>query len=73
MCQHSSLPSTALSPQGPPFRLSYRGLGEPLCFLAFGPLATSAFYLAQVPDYALTHLIPGALSKGERREDEVFF
>ena len=23
-------------------------LGEPLCFLAFGPLATSAFYLAQV-------------------------
>ena len=32
--------------QAPPFRLSYRGLGEPLCFLAFGPLATSAFYLA---------------------------
>lgn len=32
--------------QAPPFRLSYRGLGEPLCFIAFGPLATSAFYLA---------------------------
>lgn len=32
--------------QAPPFRLSYRGLGEPLCFLAFGPLATSAFRLA---------------------------
>ena len=32
--------------QAPPFRLSYRGVGEPLCFLAFGPLATSAFYLA---------------------------
>jgi len=31
--------------QAPPFRLSYKGLGEPLCFLAFGPLATSAFYL----------------------------
>ncbi|CAG9466076.1 unnamed protein product [Pedinophyceae sp. YPF-701] len=31
--------------QGPPFRLSYRGLGEPLCFAAFGPLATTAFYL----------------------------
>lgn len=23
--------------QGPPFRLSYKGLGEPLCFVAFGP------------------------------------
>jgi 1,4-dihydroxy-2-naphthoate octaprenyltransferase len=32
--------------QGPPFRFSYRGLGEPLCFVAFGPLATPAFYLA---------------------------
>lgn len=30
--------------QAPPFRLSYRGLGEPLCFAAFGPLATGAFY-----------------------------
>lgn len=28
--------------QGPPFRLGYRGLGEPLCWLAFGPLATTA-------------------------------
>ena len=26
--------------QGPPFRMSYKGLGEPLCFAAFGPLAT---------------------------------
>ena len=34
--------------QGPPFRLSYKGLGEPLCFAAFGPLATGAFYLANV-------------------------
>ncbi len=34
--------------QGPPFRFSYLGLGEPLCFVAFGPLATCAFYLAQV-------------------------
>ncbi|KAK9841173.1 hypothetical protein WJX74_001418 [Apatococcus lobatus] len=33
--------------QGPPFRLSYKGLGEPLCFVAFGPLSTTAFYLAQ--------------------------
>ena len=28
--------------QGPPFRLGYRGWGEPLCWLAFGPLATAA-------------------------------
>lgn len=33
--------------QCPPFRLSYQGLGEPLCFTAFGPLATTAFYLSQ--------------------------
>ncbi|KAJ4981893.1 hypothetical protein NE237_032730 [Protea cynaroides] len=33
--------------QCPPFRLSYQGLGEPLCFSAFGPFATSAFYLMQ--------------------------
>ncbi|KAJ3669514.1 hypothetical protein LUZ60_011464 [Juncus effusus] len=32
--------------QCPPFRLSYQGLGEPLCFTAFGPFATSAFYFA---------------------------
>lgn len=38
--------------QGPPFRWSYLGLGEPLCFLAFGPLATIAFYLAQLPNGA---------------------
>ena len=30
--------------QAPPLRLSYKGLGEPLCFTAFGPLATSAFF-----------------------------
>ncbi|KAG8073790.1 hypothetical protein GUJ93_ZPchr0006g44109 [Zizania palustris] len=32
--------------QCPPFRLSYKGLGEPLCFAAFGPLATTAFYFS---------------------------
>ena len=31
----------------PNCRWSYLGLGEPLCFVAFGPLATTAFYLAQ--------------------------
>ncbi|KAL9264639.1 2-carboxy-1,4-naphthoquinone phytyltransferase, chloroplastic-like protein [Drosera capensis] len=33
--------------QCPPARLSYHGLGEPLCFAAFGPFATTAFYLMQ--------------------------
>lgn len=33
--------------QCPPFRLSYQGLGEALCFAAFGPFATTAFYLMQ--------------------------
>jgi 1,4-dihydroxy-2-naphthoate octaprenyltransferase len=35
--------------QGPPFRLGYHGLGEPLCWLAFGPLATAAALLAVAP------------------------
>ena len=35
--------------QGPPFRLGYRGLGEPLCWLAFGPFATAAALLAVTP------------------------
>ena len=33
--------------QGPPFRLGYQGLGEIICFLAFGPGAVSAAYYAQ--------------------------
>eukprot|EP00899_Mesostigma_viride_P003271 jgi/Mesvir1/12945/Mv05960-RA.1 len=45
--------------QCPPFRLSYQGLGEPLCFASFGPLATSAFYLSQVP--ATSVLFSGAI------------
>ena len=35
--------------QGPPFRLGYNGLGEPLCWLAFGPLATTAALLVISP------------------------
>lgn len=38
--------------QGPPLRLGYRGLGEPLCWLAFGPLATAAALLALAPSAA---------------------
>ena len=36
--------------QGPPFRLGYFGLGEPLCWIAFGPLAHSAALLALNPN-----------------------
>tara|TARA_Y100001978_G_scaffold198982_1_gene212411 strand:+ start:920 stop:1843 length:924 start_codon:yes stop_codon:yes gene_type:complete len=32
--------------QGPPFRLGYLGLGEPLCFIAFGPLTHAAALIA---------------------------
>ncbi|WP_186586928.1 2-carboxy-1,4-naphthoquinone phytyltransferase [Synechococcus sp. A15-28] len=35
--------------QGPPFRLGYRGLGEPLCWLAFGPFATAAALMVLQP------------------------
>ncbi len=35
--------------QGPPFRLGYLGIGEPLCWLAFGPFATAAALLALAP------------------------
>jgi len=33
--------------QGPPFRLGYRGLGEPICFVCFGPIAITAAYYSQ--------------------------
>jgi 2-carboxy-1,4-naphthoquinone phytyltransferase len=33
--------------QGPPFRLGYRGLGEFLCFFAFGPVGCAAVYYSQ--------------------------
>jgi 2-carboxy-1,4-naphthoquinone phytyltransferase len=46
--------------QGPPFRLGYRGLGEPLCWLAFGPCATSAALLALAPATATAATIPWA-------------
>ncbi|XP_010917310.1 2-carboxy-1,4-naphthoquinone phytyltransferase, chloroplastic isoform X2 [Elaeis guineensis] len=45
--------------QCPPFRLSYQGLGEPLCFAAFGPFATTAFYFANSSKYltsGISHL-----------------
>lgn len=36
--------------QGPPFRLGYKGLGEILCFLSFGPLAVGAAYYSQTSE-----------------------
>lgn len=47
--------------QGPPFRLSYRGLGEILCFFAFGPLAVGAAYYSQVQGFSLNSLVASAV------------
>lgn len=44
--------------QGPPFRLGYVGLGEPLCWLAFGPLAHSAALIAFNPGHDFISRIP---------------
>lgn len=42
--------------QGPPFRLSYQGWGEILCFFAFGPIAFTAVYYSQTQSTSLTNL-----------------
>lgn len=42
--------------QGPPFRLGYQGLGEILCFFAFGPLGMSAAYYSQTQSWSITNL-----------------
>lgn len=43
--------------QGPPFRLSYKGLGEPLCFVAFGPLAFGAVYYSQTQSWSSVNFL----------------
>ncbi|MBW4652865.1 MAG: 2-carboxy-1,4-naphthoquinone phytyltransferase [Kaiparowitsia implicata GSE-PSE-MK54-09C] len=43
--------------QGPPFRLGYRGLGEVLCFFAFGPLAVEAAYYSQAQAFSGVALV----------------
>lgn len=43
--------------QGPPFRLGYQGLGEFLCFFAFGPLGVSAAYYSQVQSWSSLSLL----------------
>lgn len=42
--------------QGPPFRLGYQGLGEILCFFAFGPLAFAAAYYSQTKAWSQANL-----------------
>ncbi|MFN6484418.1 MULTISPECIES: 2-carboxy-1,4-naphthoquinone phytyltransferase [unclassified Nostoc] len=42
--------------QGPPFRLGYQGLGEIICFFAFGPLAVEAAYYSQTQTWSMTGL-----------------
>ncbi|WP_414543989.1 2-carboxy-1,4-naphthoquinone phytyltransferase [Nostoc sp. CCY0012] len=42
--------------QGPPFRLGYQGLGEIICFFAFGPLAVAAAYYSQTQTWSMTSL-----------------
>ena len=44
--------------QGPPFRFGYQGLGEPLCWVAFGPLAYSAALIALNPSNINLETIP---------------
>lgn len=43
--------------QGPPFRLGYKGLGEILCFFAFGPLACEAAYYSQTQTASISSLV----------------
>jgi 2-carboxy-1,4-naphthoquinone phytyltransferase len=47
--------------QGPPFRLSYKGLGEILCFIAFGPLAFGAVYYSQTKSWSTANFVAGAV------------
>ncbi len=42
--------------QGPPFRLGYQGLGEILCFFAFGPVGMSAAYYSQTQTWSMLNL-----------------
>ncbi|MBW4472069.1 MAG: 2-carboxy-1,4-naphthoquinone phytyltransferase [Stenomitos rutilans HA7619-LM2] len=47
--------------QGPPFRLSYQGWGEILCFFAFGPLAFAAAYYSQTKAFSGTNFAASAI------------
>lgn len=47
--------------QGPPFRLSYQGMGEILCFFAFGPIAFAAVYYSQTKSWSLASFAASAV------------
>ncbi|MER3491949.1 MAG: 2-carboxy-1,4-naphthoquinone phytyltransferase [Mastigocladus sp. ERB_26_2] len=47
--------------QGPPFRLGYQGLGEILCFFAFGPIGMSAVYYSQTQSWSIQNLAASAI------------
>jgi 2-carboxy-1,4-naphthoquinone phytyltransferase len=47
--------------QGPPFRLGYQGLGEILCFFAFGPLACEAAYYSQTQSWSISGLVASVI------------
>lgn len=47
--------------QGPPFRLGYQGLGEILCFLAFGPLGVGAAYYSQTQAWSVGSQVAGVI------------
>ncbi|XFA72242.1 2-carboxy-1,4-naphthoquinone phytyltransferase [Thermosynechococcaceae cyanobacterium Okahandja] len=49
--------------QGPPFRLGYLGLGEPICFVCFGPLAIAAAYYSQTQTWS-SSILPAAVLNG---------
>lgn len=47
--------------QGPPFRFGYRGWGEVICFVCFGPLAVTAAYYSQTKAWSGTALIASVI------------
>lgn len=47
--------------QGPPFRLGYQGLGEFLCFPAFGPLGVGAAYYSQTQTWSVGSQLAGII------------
>ena len=47
--------------QGPPFRLGYQGLGEVLCFFAFGPLGVGAAYYSQTQAWSVGSQVAGVI------------
>lgn len=47
--------------QGPPLRLGYQGLGEVLCFFAFGPLGVGAAYYSQTQSWSVSSQVAGVI------------